>query len=219
MPRMLTLTIKERSQSKPEAIRKEGSIPAVLYGRSEASTPIELNRKDFEKVFKSAGESTVIELKGVGASKQALIHDVDVDPVTGTMRHADFYIIEKGQKVTVPVPLSFVGTSAAVKDLGGILVKVMHELTMEVDPTELPHEIEVDTTLLSTLESQITIKDLKLPPSATIEVDMEEVVAMISVAKDEPEEPAAPIDLSAIETSVERGKKEEEGAPAEGEAA
>jgi large subunit ribosomal protein L25 len=208
---MHTLSIQGRSEAKNAALRAAGSIPAVIYGRQEKSTPIELNRKDFEKVFKTAGESTVIELTGLGTTKQALIHEVDVDPVTGGIRHADFYVIEKGQKVTVPVPLSFIGVSAAVKDLGGILVKVMHELEMEVDPTELPHEIEVDISKLATLDDQITIADLKIPASAELTLDKEEVVAMISVAKDEPEEVAAPVDLSAIETSVERGKKEEEG--------
>jgi ribosomal protein L25 (general stress protein Ctc) len=62
------------------------------------STPIQISLKDFEKVFKTAGESTVIELTGLGAPKQALIHDVDIDPVTGSIRHADFYVIEKGQR-------------------------------------------------------------------------------------------------------------------------
>lgn len=212
---MLTLTVMKRSEGKPQALRKKGLLPAVLYGRHEASTPIEVDLKSFDKLFKAAGESTVIELTGLGAPKQALIHDIDMDPVTGALRHADFYVIEKGQKVTVSVPLEFVGVSAAVKDQGGILVKVMHELEIEVDPSELPQHIEVDITSLTSLDSQIKVADLKLPKSAVVQVDAEELVAMVDTAKDEPEEPAAPVDLSAIETSVERGKKEEEAAPAE----
>lgn len=207
---MLTLTIEARTSGSPSTSRKEGKLPAVIYGRHEASTPISVDMRSFLKVFREAGESAVITLEGVGGAKQALIHDVAVDPVSGTPIHADFYVIEKGQKVTVSVPLSFVGTSAAVKDHGGILVKVMHELEMEVDPTELPHELEVDISALSTLESQITVRDIKAPASAKVTLDPEEVVALVSVAKEETEE-AAPVDLSAIETSVERGKKEEEG--------
>ncbi len=215
MRRMLTLAVRKRSTGKAQALRAKGVLPAVIYGRSETSTPIEVNLKDFDKLFKAAGESTVIELSGLGEPKQALIHDIDMDPVTGALRHADFYVIEKGQKVTVSVPLSFVGVSAAVKDLGGILVKVMHELEIEVDPSELPHEIEVDISALATLDSQVKIADLTLPKSAVLQLDGDELVAMIDTAKDEPEEPAAPVDLSAIETSVERGKKEEEEAPVE----
>lgn len=212
----MELTVEKRDAKKSaKSLRGEGVLPAVVYGRSEESTPIAMSRKDFEKVFRAAGESTVITLKGLGEDKDALIHDVAVDPVTGATLHADFYAIEKGQTVTVSVPLEFDGISPAVKDLGGILLKVMHELEMEVVPKDLPHAIHVDISALTDLDSQIKIKDLSLPSSAKITIDADEVVAMITVAKEEVEE-AAPADLSAIEISEDRGKKEEEG---DGEAA
>lgn len=208
----MDLTVTKRDGAKkPNTLRNEGILPAVVYGRSEESTPIAVDRKTFEKLFRTAGESTVITLKGLGTDKQALIQEVAVDAVTGQALHADFYAIEKGQKVTVSVPLQFDGVAPAVKELGGILTKVMHELEIECDPSELPHAIIVDVSKLVTLEDQIKVKDLSLPKSATIEIDADEVVAMISVAKEEVEE-VAPMDLSQIETSVERGKKEEEPA-------
>jgi len=216
---VIELAVEKRDSKKnPGAVRREGFLPAVVYGRSQKSTPIAVNAKEFEKVFKKAGESSVISLKGLGAAQDALIHEVDFDAVSGHPVHADFYAIEKGQTVTVSVPLEFVGTSAAVKDLGGILTKVMHELELECEPKDLPHAIEVDISKLETLESQIHVSDLKLPASAKISAAPEEVVAMISVAKEEVEE-AAPVDLSAIEISEERGKKEEEGAAGEAAAA
>lgn len=195
---------------KPKALREEGILPAVIYGRAEASTPIAIDRKTFEKVYKTAGESQVITLTGLDSIKQALIHDVAVHPVSGALLHADFYAIEKGQKVTVSVPLQFDGVSPAVKELGGILTKVMHEIEMEVEPSLLPQAIHIDISKLVTLDDQIKVRDIKFPPSAKISVDADEVVAMISVAKEEVEE-VAPMDISQIETSVERGKKEEEG--------
>jgi large subunit ribosomal protein L25 len=213
----MELTVAKRdSKKKAHSLRKEGVLPAVVYGRSEESTPIAIDRKQFEKVFRAAGESTVIVLKGLGGDKNALINEVDFDPVSGEPIHADFYAIEKGQKVTVSVPLEFEGTSPAVKDLGGILVKVMHELEIECDPTELPHSIHVDVSKLATLEDQIKIKDLTLPKSAKVSIDSDEVVAMIDVAKEEVE--AAPVDISAIEISEERGKKPEEGEASDGAA-
>ncbi len=202
---------KRDNAKKPNTLRSEGFLPAVVYGRSQESTPIAINRKEFEKVYKAAGASAVITLTGLDGAKQALIQEVSVHPVDGAPLHADFYAIEKGQTVTVSVPLEFDGVSPAVKELGGILTKVLHEVEIEVDPSELPHSIHVDVSKLVTLEDQIKLSDLKFPPSAKIAIDMDEVVAMISVAKDEPVE-EAPMDLSAIETSVERGKKEEEGA-------
>jgi len=196
---------------KPHSLRLEGVLPAVVYGRSEDSTPISINRKDFEKVFKVAGESQIITLTGLDGEKQALIHDVTVHPVSGATLHADFYAIEKGQKVTVSVPLEFDGVSPAVKDKGGILMKIMHELEIECEPKDLPQHILVDISKLVELDSQIHVSDLKLPASAKISAAPEEVVAMISVAQEEPVEEAAPADLSAIEISEDRGKKEEEG--------
>jgi large subunit ribosomal protein L25 len=156
-------------------------------------------------------------LTGLGAAKDALINDVEFDPVSGAPLHADFYAIEKGQTVTVSVPLEFDGVSPAVKDLGGILTKVMHELEIECEPKDLPHAVHVDISKLTDLDSQILVSDLNLPKSAKISAAPEEVVAMISVAVDEPIE-AAPVDISAIEISEERGKKEDaDAAPAEGE--
>lgn len=214
----MELTVEKRaSEVKAKALRDKGVLPAVIYGRSEESTPIAVDLKTFSKLYKAAGESSVITLKGLGADKQVLIHEVEFDAVSGAPIHADFYAIQKGQKVTVSVPLEFDGVSPAVKDLGGILTKVMHELEMTVEPGELPHAIHVDISTLVGLDSQIKVSDLKLPKSAEIEIDADEVVATISVAQDEPEEPAAPVDLSAIETSVERGKKEEDAPAAEGE--
>lgn len=213
----MELAVEKRDSKKNlNALRRDGILPGVLYGRSQESTPIAVNRKVFEKLFHEAGESTVITLTGLDGAKQALIHEVAVDPVSGAAVHADFYAIEKGQKVTVSVPFEFEGVSPAVKDLGGILTKVMHELEIEVEPAELPQAIHIDISKLVTLEDQIKVSDLKLPASAKISIDADEVVAMISVAKEEVEEAAPAADLSAIEISEDRGKKEEEAA--EGEA-
>lgn len=194
----------------PHTLRGKGILPAVIYGRSEASTPISVDLKQFQKIFKAAGESTVISLTGLGVAKDALIHEVEFDVMSGMPIHADFYAIQKGQTVTVSVPLEFDGVAPAVKDLAGILTKVMHEIEIECEPKDLPHAIHVDVSSLVALDSQILVSDLTFPKGAKVSAEPEEVVALISVAKEEVEEVAAPTDLSAIEISEERGKKEEE---------
>ncbi|MTV59144.1 50S ribosomal protein L25, partial [Streptococcus pneumoniae] len=85
-------------------------------------TPVSMSLVEFIKVYKKAGESSVIILKEGNNEHEALIHDLDVHPVTGAPRHADFYVIEKGKKVRVNVPLIFEGVSPAVKDKGAILI-------------------------------------------------------------------------------------------------
>lgn len=212
---VMELAVEKRDQTvKPNALRRKGLLPAVVYGRSQEATPITVDAKEFGKVFHVAGESTVIKLLGLGANKDALIHEVDFDTLTGAPIHADFYAIEKGQKVTVSVPLEFVGVSPAVKDKGGVLSKIMHELEIECEPQDLPQNIEVDISKLVELSDQIHVSDLKFPVSAKISAAPEEVVATISIIQEEKEEEAAPADLSAIEISEDRGKKEEEGGPA-----
>jgi large subunit ribosomal protein L25 len=178
---MLSITIEKRDKTqKLDAIRKAGKLPAVFYGRKEASTMISVAAAEFLKIWKKAGESSVIELKGLG-DHEALIKDVDQDPVTDVVRHVDFYVIEKGKKLEVSVPLHFVGVSPAVKDLGGILVKVLYVLKIEALPKDLPTSIEVDISGLATFESQILAKDLKFPAGVELKENPEEVVA--SVAK------------------------------------
>ncbi len=205
---MVTLKIEKRSKAeKSKDLRNKGFIPAVFYGRKEQSTPISVKLNEFEKVFKNVGESSVFVISGVGDDKEVLIQAVSVDPVTETPRHADFYVIEKGKKITVSVPIKFVGISSAVKDLGGILVKVLYELEIETFPKDLPHEIEVDISHIANLEDHIQAKDVKLPQEVSLKTDPEEVLVLVSEAKEEEEE-EEPADMSEIEVE-QKGKKEE----------
>lgn len=194
-----------------QALRKDGLMPAVVYGPKQEATPIEMNQREFAKALDKAGESTVISLSVDGEAHNVLIHDVDYDPVTNVARHADFYAIVKGQKVTVEIPLTFVGESPAVKQ-GGNLVKALHEIEIEADPMSLPHELTVDISSLVEMNSHIVAKDIVLPAGVSLVTAEDEVVATVVLAKEEEEAPVAGPDMSAIETSVERGKKEEEAA-------
>jgi large subunit ribosomal protein L25 len=210
----MELTVEKRdSKTKAKSLRDKGVLPAVIYGRSEESTAIAVDLKTFSKVYKAAGGSAVVTIKGLGEDRDALIQQVEFDAVLGQPIHADFYAIEKGQTVTVSVPLEFDGVSNAVKDKGAILVKVIHELEIECQPKDLPHAIHVDISKLENIDDKILVSDLKFPASAKVSIPMDEVVAMVAEAKEEVEE-AAPMDISAIETSVERGKKEEDAAAA-----
>ncbi len=208
---MLSLTVEKRDMAqKLEKVRGSGKLPAVYYGPKEASTPIAISMIDFKKVWKKAGESSVIILKQGTDEHEVLIHDIDVHPITGEPRHADFYVIEKGKKVSVAVPLEFDGVSPAVKDKGGILVKVMREIEVEAAPKDLPHEIRVDISKLVELTDVITAKDLNIPAGVELKVSADDVVVSIAEAKEEVEEAPTPIDVSAIEVEA-KGKEVKEG--------
>lgn len=215
--RSMTISLKaakRASTDKLSTLRRAGNIPAVFYGPKEPSTSIALSEIEFVKAWKKAGESSIIALEAEGETHDALIHEVDLDPVTGKVRHADFYIVEKGKKVQIHVPIHFEGVAPAIKELGGTLTKVLHEIEIEAKPADLPHDLNVSLESLVNFESQILAGDIKLPSGVTLITGPEEVVALVSEAKEEVEEVSAPVDLSAIEISVEKGKKEEETIPA-----
>lgn len=191
------------------ALRKAGKIPAVVYGPKEPATAITLDRIQFEKIFKQAGESSIITLSGLNGAKEVLVHDVAFDPTVGGIMHVDFYAIEAGKEITVDVPLVFVGEAPALK-LGGTLTKVLHEVAVTCAPSALPKEIAVDVSSLDDFEKQIHVKDLVLPKGVKAENDPEDVVALVQAVKEESEEVAA-IDMSAIEVE-KKGKTEETAA-------
>ena len=165
---MLTLEVKPReAKSSLEDLRAAGSVPAIYYGPKEAATPIAINARALEHVWKQAGETTIITLKGAGDDHDTLIKDVQVHPVTGALVHADFYVLEKGKKITINIPLEFDETAPAEK-LGHIVVKALHEVEIEVAPNELPHSLHVDLSKLENVGDHVTAADIKLPSSATL---------------------------------------------------
>ena len=209
---MTNLTIEQRdAKASLDALRKAGKIPAVFYGPKEEATPIAVDAKEFGKVLKEAGESTVVTLEGVGESKDVMIHDIDHNQVSGAVVHVDFYVIEKGKKVRTHVPLEFIGEAPAVKSLGGTLMKVLHEVEIEAMPKNLPHGIEVDISVLATFSDHIAIKDLRIPEGVEILNAPDDTIASVAEPKEEVEEPVAAIDMESIEVE-KKGKQEEEGA-------
>ncbi len=197
------------------ALREAGNMPAVVYGPKQEATPIEVKTLDFGKVLKHAGESSIVKLSIDGEDHNVLIHEVDIDPILNTPRHADFYAVVKGQKVQVNVPIEFIGVAPAVKEFEANLVKALYELEIEAEATNLPHSFIVDVSGLATLDAQILAGDIALPAGVTLITGPEEVVVTTVAAKEEEELPVVAPDMDAIGISEERGKKEED-AGAEG---
>jgi large subunit ribosomal protein L25 len=207
-----TLTASPRTETgkKVAHLRALGKLPAVVYGPKQAPAALTLTKADFEKVLKEAGESSVITITGLEKPTDVLIHEVAFDARKGGVVHVDFYAIEKGKKITVDVPLSFVGEAPALK-LGGTLTKVLHEVEVEAEATHLPKEIEVDISSLVDYESQIHVRDLVVPQGVEIKDSPDDVIALVQQVKEEAEQ-APVLDMSAIE--VEKKGKSEEEAPA-----
>lgn len=202
----------------PKETKKEGCIPAVYYGSQTKSTPVFINAFEFQKAFAQAGESSTLTLITEHGNENVLIQDVQFHPVKNIHSHVDFYVLEKGQKVHVKTPIVFEGESKAVL-AGGILVKVLHELSIEGDATMLPHEFTVDISSLATNDDVIKVGDIKLPEGVELyHITEDDIVASIAIAVEEPEAPVEAADLSEIEVEKKGKKDEEDGAVPEQEA-
>ncbi|HAS80606.1 MAG: 50S ribosomal protein L25 [Candidatus Nomurabacteria bacterium GW2011_GWE1_32_28] len=206
---MFTIKATKREEGiKTDTLKSNGQIPAVFYGAGSKTTSISISIIDFKKIWREAGESSTVKVTVDGKSVDALIHEVQVHPITEEPLHVDFLVVDMNKKIEVGVPLEFIGISNAVKNGSGNLVKVLHEVEIEALPKDLPHKLEVDLSKLETTESQIFVSDIKLPSGVVMITDLEEVVASIILQVEEKEEVSS-IDLSTIEVE-KKGKKEEE---------
>jgi large subunit ribosomal protein L25 len=216
---MISLEVERRDvKTNVDDLRKNGLVPAVFYGAQEESTPITVNAAAFLKVWDETGGSAIVDLvlkdgtKAGADNKEVLIQEVALHPVTGVPLHVDFYCIERGKKLTVSIPLNFIG-EASVEKLGGIVVKVMHELEVEVHPRDIPQHIDVDLSMLTKMDSRITVADLALPQEIEPTDASTETVASVTEAHEEPVEEER--DIADIE--IEGEKKEGEDGALEGE--
>jgi len=176
----LVLSATKREPGKKAGhIRKEKGLPAVFYGTKTTSTPVTLSLGAFMRAWRQAGESGIITLNLDEGNLDVLIHEVAVAPVTSLPIHVDFYAIDKDKKVTVNVPLDFVGEAPIAKTGEGTVVKVMHEIEIEALPKDLPHDIQVDLSTMDSLESHIAVKDLPLPTGVEATDEPEEVVRFL----------------------------------------
>lgn len=199
---------------KTRELRAQSLVPAVMYGRGQETRLLTVPSGVFKKVFQAAGESTLVDLSvDNGAPVKVLIHEVQRDAVTGDIEHVDFYQVNMTEKLETTIPLTFVGEAKAVKELGGVFVKVMDHVPVTCLPQDLVHEIEVDISKLATFEDALHIKDVAAPKGIEITSDPEEVIALVQAIKEEVETPAEPVDVSQVEVE-KKGKKEEEGADA-----
>lgn len=213
---MTTLTVKPRTilGKKTRTLRSQGSIPGVIYGHGLEPTPVVIDKLAFDKVYRQAGESTLLDLvvEGGKASK-VIIQDVQFHPVSGTVQHVDFHQVRMDEKLVVDIPLKFVGEAPAVKELGGILIKNVDHFKAECLPQDLVHEIEIDLSKLAEFNKGLQLKDIKIPTGIKVILPPEEVVAIVTPPRSEAElaelKSEVKEDVSAVESTKPEKAKEE----------
>lgn len=220
---MATMTIEARSREltgrKTNQLRAQGTVPAVMYGFETEPTSVELHRNDLERLYKEAGESTVVQLTIDGSEHPVLIQDIQRDPLTGFITHADFRRINLDQKVEATIRLELVGTPPAVKEHGGTLIQSREEVDVSALPTALVRSIKVDTSVLATFDDVIRVSDLQVPEGVEVLNDPERAIATVQPPRTEAEmealDEAVEADVDAVEVTSEKSDDAEEGGNAE----
>lgn len=209
----LSAKLRDNKADKVDKLRESGRIPAVVYGHKVKNFLLDVDYKEFKKVFKEAGESSLVELKveGEKENRPVLIHETQKDPITDNFIHIDFFQTSLTEEVEVEVALVIEGASPAVKELGGTLVKNISEISVKALPQNLPHEIKVSIDGLKTFEDHILVKDLVLPQNVKVMLNPDEIVVSVAEPAKVDEELSEEIkeDIEGIK-KVEKEKKEEE---------
>ena len=206
----LSAKIRTETGKKTYTLKNDGRIPAVVYGHKVKNVIIDVDYKEFQKVLSKAGESSLVELEieGDKEKRPVLVHDLQKDPVSDKFIHIDFFQTSLTEEVEVKVPLVFEGTSLAIKDLGGTLVKNISELEVKALAKNLPHEIKVSIDGLNNFGDHILVRDLILPAGIKTTLKPDEIVVSVAQPAKVEEELAAEIkeEVENVE-KVEKEKK------------
>ncbi|WP_338471275.1 50S ribosomal protein L25/general stress protein Ctc [Niallia sp. XMNu-256] len=192
------LQAKERSDKRRGTLtklRKEGNVPAVVYGPKKTNRSIYLSEADLMKTIKDVGRNGVISLDVNGTTENVVLTDYQVNPLKTGFVHVDFLAVDMSKEITANVGLNLVGDAAGVKD-GGVMQQSLFEISISAKPADIPASIDVDVTHLQVNET-ITVADIKVP--FTINHDEDEVVASILPPRQEEE--------------ISSGEKQEAGTP------
>jgi large subunit ribosomal protein L25 len=188
MSTTFTLPAKTRTmighQAKKLAKNDSGLLPAVVYSKKTGSQSIEVNYRQTYKMIKQAGTTQVInleiEMDGKTKIQPSLVHDIDVHPVKGTLRHVDFLAVNLKEKIIATVPVVYVGEPTGVKEFGGVLVINIDEVEVEALPNKLPEEITVDVSILANIHDSVLLGDLPTNKDYVIITDTDLPFAILS---------------------------------------
>ncbi|HJS19153.1 MAG TPA: 50S ribosomal protein L25 [Anaerolineales bacterium] len=200
-----------------KALRREGKLPAVIYGRHTEPLNINLDAHSASLALGKLTASSLVTINVDGMEYPALVREKQRDYIKNRLLHIDFLAVTLDEKLRTSVNVHFVGVSTAVKDYNAVLVKNLEELEVECLPTDLPERIVVDISVLSRPGEGIRVRELQVSDKVRILNDPDTMVAVATFAKVEEEAEAVPAVEGAApaeaepELSVERGKKEDEG--------
>lgn len=204
----------ETGKGAARKLRQQGFIPGVVYGHGREPQALTINTREIDKMLSSiAVSSTVVELSFGGNTARTLIREIQRHPFRRQVLHVDFQELVAGEKVTVRIPLVFLGIPEGVRVSGGILEQIIHEVELRLDPAHIPNHIDVDVTALA-IGHTLHIRDLKLPAGVEVLQEVEATVCAVSAPKAvvEPEPTVEAVEEPSAEPELIRKTKAEEDA-------
>lgn len=214
----MNATLRELKGRATEALRAEGTVPAVVYGFGTEPTNIQVDRNAFLKVYAAAGSSTVVDLAVDGKTFQVLIGEIQRNALNDFVTHIDFRAVDPNRKIEAKIPLVLVGLAPAVKELGGTLLQSLEEVEVISLPNALVHEISIDVSKLATFEDVIRVSDIAAPAGVEITTDGEVAIASVQPPRSEEElaslNEVVDADVSKVEVLKEKKLTPEEEAEA-----
>jgi large subunit ribosomal protein L25 len=201
-------------------LRREGLLPAVVYGHGHASTAIQIDAREFETVMRQAGRHTLLDLRiGGGKATPVLLQGVHEHPVRRTPQHVDLFVVKMTEEISVDVPVHVVGESLAVERHGGTLLHMRDAVTVRALPGDLPSYLELDITALDSFEAVLHVGDLAVPEKVTVVTDATEPLARVQAPRVEEEAvveaPAGMPEAAAEEVGATAGAGAEESTGSE----
>jgi large subunit ribosomal protein L25 len=192
-------------------LRRQGKLPAVLYGHKFETTPILLDRHTASRTLHGVSQSTLITINLEGNEHSVLVREIQRDFIRGDLLHVDFQVVSMTEKIKVTVPIVLEGVSPAVTDYNGVVISGITELDVEAFPQDLPEHIVVDISDLNHIGDSIHVRDLVIPINIAVSTDKDEMVVIITAGAGEEPEVMAEAEPGVAEPEViERGKREEE---------
>lgn len=170
-----------------KALRRDGKLPAIMYGKQVDTMPIVLELKESSKTLSGLSPSALIQIQLDGEEYYALVREKQRDILLGTLTHVDFQAVSLTETVRAEVAIDLVGDSPAVREIGGLLVTNVEQLDVEALPRDLPERIEVDVSNLETIGDAIYVRDLSLPESVTVFAEPDDVIVVVTLPAEEPE--------------------------------
>jgi large subunit ribosomal protein L25 len=202
---------------KVSSLRREGILPAVVYGKDFESQPIQMDAHEFDVLRRTVTKNTLVDLKvSGGKAMPVLLQGIAEHPVRRNPVHVDFYVVKMTEELTVDVPVNYMGDSSAADKLGGTLLHLRESVSVRALPTDLPSAIDLDISPLDSFEAVLHVADLVVPSGVAVLTDTEEALARVQPPRVE-EEPIVGEGEELLEGEELEGEEgAEEGA--EGEA-